>query len=113
MPVQLNILLNGDSSKVHTVLQLAVTDSKAAVPVGAGPARMVFGSVIVMLITLYGELPGRPEGEKVVNLVICHGSNTVGSSSRTFPATREARPILAKREKRSMIPGFKGNIVRL
>lgn len=48
--------------QVHFVLQLAVTGSKTAVPVGVGPAWIVFGSVIVMLIRLHGEKFGRSGG---------------------------------------------------
>jgi len=89
--VQLNTWLKGSESNVHAVLQLAMTGSKTAVPVGVCPAGMVFGSVIVTLIKLHGELFGRPDGEKVVSLVISHGANTAGVSSRVVPATKDVK----------------------
>lgn len=37
-----------------------------------GETEASLGAEMVMLMVLYGELPGRPEGEKVVRWVISH-----------------------------------------
>ncbi len=55
---------------------------------------MSLGSEIVMLMTLQGELPGRPEGEKVLRLVISQGLRAGVAAASEVRQRREARSVL-------------------
>ncbi len=55
---------------------------------------MSLGSEIVMLMTLQGELPGRPEGEKVLRLVISQGFRARVAVASGVRQRRQARSVL-------------------